>query len=158
GRRLPRLAGGGALRRHPGHRRARRHSRSPPRPAQAGRAPGRPGRDRNSAARPRDAHGRGIRARNPPARALRADDRRGCSATPLPPGDRMAKAITPRSEDYSRWYTDVVTQSQMADYSPVKGCMVIRPLGYAVWEAMQRELDARFRATGHQNAYFPLFI
>jgi prolyl-tRNA synthetase len=70
----------------------------------------------------------------------------------------MAKAITPRQEDYSRWYTDVVTQSQMADYSPVKGCMVIRPLGYAVWEAMQRELDARFRATGHQNAYFPLFI
>jgi len=70
----------------------------------------------------------------------------------------MAKVITPRSEDYSRWYTDVVLQSQMADYSPVKGCMVIRPLGYAVWEAMQRELDARFRATGHQNAYFPLFI
>jgi prolyl-tRNA synthetase len=70
----------------------------------------------------------------------------------------MAKVITPRSEDYSRWYTDVVLQSQMADYSPVKGCMVIRPLGYALWEAMQRELDARFRATGHQNAYFPLFI
>ncbi len=70
----------------------------------------------------------------------------------------MPKLITPRSEDYSRWYTDVITQSQMADYSPVKGCMVIRPLGYAVWEAMQRELDARFRATGHQNAYFPLFI
>ncbi|HUD70365.1 MAG TPA: proline--tRNA ligase [Dongiaceae bacterium] len=70
----------------------------------------------------------------------------------------MAKSITPRSEDYSRWYTDIITQSQMADYSPVKGCMVIRPLGYAVWEAIQRELDARFRATGHQNAYFPLFI
>jgi prolyl-tRNA synthetase len=70
----------------------------------------------------------------------------------------MAKVITPRSEDYSRWYTDVITQSQMADYSPVKGCMVIRPLGYAVWEAIQRELDARFRATGHENAYFPLFI
>jgi prolyl-tRNA synthetase len=70
----------------------------------------------------------------------------------------MSKLITPRAEDYSRWYTDVITQSQMADYSPVKGCMVIRPLGYAVWEAMQRELDARFRATGHQNAYFPLFI
>ena len=70
----------------------------------------------------------------------------------------MAKVITPRSEDYSRWYTDVVTQSQMADYSPVKGCMVIRPLGYSVWEGMQRELDARFKETGHQNAYFPLFI
>jgi prolyl-tRNA synthetase len=70
----------------------------------------------------------------------------------------MAKVITPRSEDAARWYTDVITQSQMADYSPVKGCMVIRPLGYAVWEAMQRELDARFKETGHQNAYFPLFI
>ncbi len=70
----------------------------------------------------------------------------------------MAKLITPRSEDYSRWYTDVVIQSQMADYSPVKGCMVIRPLGYALWEGMQRDLDARFKATGHQNAYFPLFI
>jgi prolyl-tRNA synthetase len=70
----------------------------------------------------------------------------------------MAKVITPRSEDYSRWYTDVVTQSQMADYSPVKGCMVIRPLGYALWEAFQRELDARFKETGHENAYFPLFI
>jgi prolyl-tRNA synthetase len=70
----------------------------------------------------------------------------------------MAKVITPRSEDPSRWYTDVVLQSQMADYSPVKGCMVIRPLGYALWEAMQRQLDARFKETGHQNAYFPLFI
>ena len=70
----------------------------------------------------------------------------------------MAKVITPRKEDYSRWYTDAVTQSQMADYSPVKGCMVIRPLGYAVWEGMQKELDARFKETGHQNAYFPLFI
>ena len=70
----------------------------------------------------------------------------------------MSRVITPRKEDYSRWYTDVITQSQMADYSPVKGCMVIRPLGYSVWEAMQRELDARFKETGHQNAYFPLFI
>src|SRR5882724_13085270 len=70
----------------------------------------------------------------------------------------MAKVITPRKEDYSRWYTDVITQSQMADYSPVKGCMVIRPLGYAIWEAMQRELDARFKESGHENAYFPLFI
>src|SRR5262245_40138493 len=70
----------------------------------------------------------------------------------------MARVITPRSEDAARWYTDVILQSQMADYSPVKGCMVIRPLGYAVWEGMQRELDARFRATGHENAYFPLFI
>jgi prolyl-tRNA synthetase len=70
----------------------------------------------------------------------------------------MAKLITPRSEDYSRWYTDVVTQSKMADYSPVKGCMVIRPHGYALWENMQKVLDAMFKATGHQNAYFPLLI
>src|SRR5712675_703301 len=70
----------------------------------------------------------------------------------------MAKAITPRSEDYSRWYTDVVTQSRMADYSPVKGCMVIRPHGYALWENMQKVLDGMFKDTGHENAYFPLFI
>jgi prolyl-tRNA synthetase len=70
----------------------------------------------------------------------------------------MAKLITPRAEDYSRWYTDVVTQAKMADYSPVKGCMVIRPHGYAVWENMQRVLDRMFKETGHQNAYFPLFI
>jgi len=70
----------------------------------------------------------------------------------------VAKAITPRGEDYSRWYTDLVTQSKLADYSPVKGCMVIRPHGYAMWENMQQTLDAMFKATGHQNAYFPLFI
>ena len=70
----------------------------------------------------------------------------------------MAKVITPRKEDYARWYTDVIIQSKMADYTPVKGCMVIRPLGYALWEAMRADLDARFRATGHENAYFPLFI
>ena len=70
----------------------------------------------------------------------------------------MAKLITPRAEDYSRWYTDVVTQARMADYSPVKGCMVIRPHGYALWENMQRVLDGMFKTTGHQNAYFPLFI
>ena len=73
-------------------------------------------------------------------------------------GKPMAKLITPRSEDYSRWYTDVVTQSRLADYSPVKGCMVIRPHGYALWENMQKVLDGMFKATGHQNAYFPLFI
>jgi prolyl-tRNA synthetase len=66
--------------------------------------------------------------------------------------------ITPRSEDFSRWYTDVVRRAEMADYSPVKGCMVIRPYGYAVWELIQQALDRRFKATGHVNAYFPLFI
>ena len=66
--------------------------------------------------------------------------------------------ITPRSEDFSRWYLDVVRRAELADYSPVKGFMVIRPYGYAIWEHMQRLLDARFKATGHVNAYFPLLI
>jgi prolyl-tRNA synthetase len=70
----------------------------------------------------------------------------------------MAKLITPRAKDYARWYTDVVLQSRMADYSPVKGCMVIRPHGYALWENMQSQLDRMFKETGHRNAYFPLFI
>ena len=70
----------------------------------------------------------------------------------------MAKQITPRAEDYSRWYTDLVTQARLADYSPVKGCMVIRPHGYALWENMQAALDRMFKETGHRNAYFPLFI
>jgi len=66
--------------------------------------------------------------------------------------------ITPRSEDFSRWYTDVVRRAELADYSPVKGCMVIRPYGYAIWELIQQGLDRRIKATGHVNAYFPLFI
>jgi len=70
----------------------------------------------------------------------------------------MGKLITPRGEDYSRWYTDVCTQARLADYSPVKGCMVIRPHGYGLWENMQATLDGMFKATGHENAYFPLFI
>lgn len=70
----------------------------------------------------------------------------------------MAKGITPRAEDYSRWYGDVIARAELADHSPVRGCMVIRPNGYAIWENMQRVLDGMFKATGHQNAYFPLFI
>ncbi len=70
----------------------------------------------------------------------------------------MAKNIKPRSEDYAQWYLDVIKAAQLADYSPVRGCMVIRPNGYAIWEQMQRALDEMFKATGHQNAYFPLFI
>jgi prolyl-tRNA synthetase len=66
--------------------------------------------------------------------------------------------ITPRSEDFSRWYLDVVRRAELADYSPVKGCMVIRPYGYAIWELIQQLFDRRFKATGHVNAYFPLFI
>jgi prolyl-tRNA synthetase len=70
----------------------------------------------------------------------------------------MAKNIKPRKEDYSQWYLDVIKAAQLADYAPVKGCMVIRPDGYAIWEAIQRELDRRFKDTGHVNAYFPLLI
>lgn len=70
----------------------------------------------------------------------------------------MSQTITPASEDYSRWYTDVVQKAELADYSPVKGCMVIRPYGFALWENIQQALDRRFKATGHQNAYFPIFI
>src|SRR5262249_31541685 len=66
--------------------------------------------------------------------------------------------ITPRSQDFSRWYVDVVRRAELADYSPVKGCMVIRPYGYAIWELIQQALDRRIKATGHVNAYFPLFI
>jgi len=66
--------------------------------------------------------------------------------------------ITTRAEDYSRWYTDVIAAAELADYSPVKGCMVIRPTGYAIWEKMQQALDGMFKETGHVNAYFPLFI
>jgi prolyl-tRNA synthetase len=66
--------------------------------------------------------------------------------------------ITPQSQDFGRWYIDVVRRAELADYSPVKGCMVIRPYGYAIWELMQQALDRRFKATGHVNAYFPLFI
>jgi prolyl-tRNA synthetase len=71
---------------------------------------------------------------------------------------KFVTEITPRSTDFSRWYLDVVRRAEMADYSPVKGCMVIRPYGYAIWEHIQRLLDARFKASGHVNAYFPLFI
>jgi prolyl-tRNA synthetase len=70
----------------------------------------------------------------------------------------MATKVTPRSEDYARWYTDVVQMADLADYAPVKGCMVIKPYGYSLWENIQAGLDRRFKATGHQNAYFPLLI
>jgi len=66
--------------------------------------------------------------------------------------------ITPRSQDFSRWYLDVVRRTELADYSPVKGCMVIRPYGYAIWELIVQAFDAEFKRTGHVNAYFPLFI
>ena len=66
--------------------------------------------------------------------------------------------ITPRAQDFSAWYNDAIMRAELADYSPVRGCMVIRPNGYAIWELMQRALDDMFKATGHRNAYFPLLI
>ena len=68
------------------------------------------------------------------------------------------KKLTTRAADFSAWYNEVVLRAELADYSPVRGCMVIRPDGYGIWERMQRALDDMFKATGHQNAYFPLFI
>jgi prolyl-tRNA synthetase len=70
----------------------------------------------------------------------------------------MAEKLVPRAKNFSEWYVDVVLKAQLADYSDVKGCMVIRPNGYAIWENMQRVLDRMFKETGHKNAYFPLLI
>lgn len=69
-----------------------------------------------------------------------------------------ALGVTPQSEDYSKWYTDVVQKAELADYGPIKGTMVIRPYGYALWENIQKTLDQKFKETGHENAYFPMFI
>src|SRR6266511_5404209 len=70
----------------------------------------------------------------------------------------MAKEITSRAEDYSQWYNDIILKAGLADYSAVRGCMVIKPYGFALWEKMQAVLDKMFKETGHSNAYFPLFI
>jgi len=69
-----------------------------------------------------------------------------------------SQGVTPQSEDYARWYTDVVQKADLADYAPVRGCMIIKPYGYELWENIQGALDRRFKATGHKNAYFPLLI
>tara|TARA_B100001778_G_scaffold233037_1_gene194062 strand:+ start:4767 stop:6197 length:1431 start_codon:yes stop_codon:yes gene_type:complete len=70
----------------------------------------------------------------------------------------MVEKLTPMTDDFNEWYTDIIQQAQLADYSPVKGSMVIRPYGYSIWESVQSYLDKKFKNTGHQNAYFPLFI
>jgi prolyl-tRNA synthetase len=70
----------------------------------------------------------------------------------------MAKGLPTRAENYSEWYLEIIKRAQLAENSAVRGCMVIRPYGYAIWERIQAELDKRFKATGHSNAYFPLFI
>src|SRR6516164_8698926 len=70
----------------------------------------------------------------------------------------MGKEITSRSEDYSQWYIDLVKKADLAENSDVRGCMVIKPYGYSIWEKMQQALDKMFKDTGHTNAYFPLFV
>ena len=70
----------------------------------------------------------------------------------------MGKNLTKRAEDYSKWYNELVVKADMAENSGVRGCMVIKPYGYAIWEKMQKELDRMFKETGHENAYFPLFV
>jgi prolyl-tRNA synthetase len=70
----------------------------------------------------------------------------------------MSKEITPRKTDYSQWYNDLVIKGDLADYSAVRGCMVIKPYGFGLWENMRDVLDRMFKDSGHVNAYFPLFI
>jgi len=70
----------------------------------------------------------------------------------------MAKNITNPDNDYAKWYQDVIREAELADSAPIRGCMVIRPYGYSIWENIQANLDASFKKTGHKNAYFPLFI
>ncbi|MEX0360605.1 MAG: proline--tRNA ligase, partial [Allomuricauda sp.] len=70
----------------------------------------------------------------------------------------MGKKLTSRSEDYSKWYNELVVKADLAENSGVRGCMVIKPYGFAIWEKMQAQLDKMFKETGHENAYFPLFI
>lgn len=71
---------------------------------------------------------------------------------------KLVEAITSMNEDFPQWYTDIVKKAELIDYSSVKGCMIIRPYGYAIWENIQKDLDARFKATGHENVYMPMFI
>jgi len=71
---------------------------------------------------------------------------------------RFVASITSQSRDFPAWYNDVVLKAQLADYSPVRGCMVIRPYGFAIWESMRDELDRHIKRTGHDNVYFPLFV
>ena len=72
--------------------------------------------------------------------------------------ERLVKKITQKSKDFSRWYVEVIRKAEMVDYAPIKGMMVIRPYGFAIWENIQNLLDLRIKETGHSNAYFPLFI
>ena len=71
---------------------------------------------------------------------------------------KLVESITPMDTDFAQWYTDVVKKADLIDYSSVKGCMVYRPYGYAIWENIQKILDGKFKETGHENVYMPLFI
>ena len=71
---------------------------------------------------------------------------------------KMVEAITPINEDFTQWYTDICLKAELVDYSTVKGCVILRPYGYAIWENIMHLLDARFKATGHENVAMPLFI
>ena len=71
---------------------------------------------------------------------------------------KLVEAITSMEEDFAQWYTDVVKKAELVDYTSVKGCMVIKPAGYAIWELIQKQLDDRFKATGVENVYLPMFI
>lgn len=72
--------------------------------------------------------------------------------------EKLVKDITSRDVDFAKWYTDIVKKAELVDYSSVKGCMIIRPYGYAIWELIQKDLDSKFKATGHENVYMPMFI
>src|SRR3954471_4996128 len=104
--------------------------------------------------------GRGARWYSGISEAARKKQCEKRTSYPRSKGGCMAdkKALTTRAADFSAWYNEVIARAELADYSPVRGCMVIRPNGYAIWEQMQRALDQMFKDTGHQNAYFPLFI
>ena len=71
---------------------------------------------------------------------------------------KLVEEITSMSEDFAQWYTDIVKKAKLVDYSGIRGCMVIQPYGYAIWENIQKELDRRFKETGHENVYMPMFI
>ena len=71
---------------------------------------------------------------------------------------KLVEEITSMNDDFAQWYTDVIKKAELVDYSSVRGCMVIKPYGYAIWENLQKALDTRFKATGHENVYMPMFI
>src|SRR5436305_6239790 len=100
-----------------------------------------------------------LRARNSKHGSLPASIPYNRDVFPIPDRELiMAEKITKRADDYSQWYLDIVQRAGLAENSDVRGCMVIKPHGYAIWEKMQRALDRMFKDTGHSNAYFPLFI